>query len=175
MKIKDELKEIKNKDLSTMSEKELKEYKEYVLNYRNNAETRTKAKKMKVLYNVLGTGMALGSMFFLFKGISAIIDSFTFAPVILNIGLVCALDVAVYVFKHIYKHAERNKDEIKQVCTEKLSDISLQEIKNAEKKASKESVVDEHKQVFEKVEEQEVVNTQKDIDIHKSADEGISR
>lgn len=174
MKLKQELEEIKNKDLSNMTENELKEYKAYLTNYNKNAEKRTKTKLWKLLYWVCGTPAVFIGISSVMYSVLNITKTLSIVPMIASYALCAGCFGIVGVFSLLKKKSSKNVEKIKQVSNEKLSEVDRQlsvlefrkELK-AEKEASQSGV-----EVAKTVEQENLNNTQYTNNVK---DQGLDR
>lgn len=174
MKLKQELEEIKNKDLSNMTENELKEYKGYLTNYNKNAEKKSKAGIWKKIFNIGGGICSIGAGILMLTGVFSIMRTLSVATMLLNYGIAAGLLVATGIFKRLYKNSSKNAENIKQVCNGKLLEVDRQlsvlefrkELK-AEKEASQSGV-----EVAKTVEQENLNNTQYTNNVK---DQGLDR
>ena len=126
MKIQQELEEIKNKDLSNMTEKELKDYKNFLTDYNKNAEKRAKTKLWKLLYWVCGTPLVLFGISALWRSVLNIKKDLSFVPMITSYVILFICLGVVGVFSLLIKKSTKNVEIIKQVCNEKISEADRQ-------------------------------------------------
>lgn len=171
MKLKQELQEIKNKDLSSMSEKELKEYKAYLEDLNKNAEVKSKSKKWKNINKFGGTAVSLVALGFALYGLYYLLTTILIKPLLLGFVTSTVLLSATNFIRRIFKKTEKNCQEIKTVCNSKLVEVEKQiavlEIKK-ELNETKESAKLETTNTFK----QELNNT---ATVVNNKDQGIER
>ena len=126
MKIQQELEEIKNKDLSNMTEEELKDYKAYLTDYNKNAEKRAKTKLWKLLYWVCGTPLIFFGISALMRSVLNITKDLSLIPMITSYVIFFICLGIVGVFSLLRKKSTKNVEIIKQVCNEKISEADRQ-------------------------------------------------
>lgn len=126
MKLKEELQEIENKDLSNMTTEELLKYKSELKQKANNSTGKTKVGLKKALYRGLSYIFGAGIGYCAFRVLMAFIYAGSLAPFLPNLGLalLCGVPIAgSYVF---FKTAQRNAQKITQVCNDKLFEADKQ-------------------------------------------------
>ena len=126
MELKQELEEIKNKDLSTMSEKELKEYKAYLEDLNKNAEVESKSKKWKKIDKIGGTILSLVALGFALYGLYYLMTTILIKPILLGSVTTIVLLSATNFIRKIFKKTEKSCQEIKTVCNSKLVEVERQ-------------------------------------------------
>ena len=126
MELKQELEEIKNKDLSNMTEEELKDYKAYLTDYNKNAEKRAKTKLWKLLYWVCGTPLIFFGISALMRSVLNITKDLSLIPMITSYVILFVCFGIVGVFSLLRKKSIKNVEIIKQVCNEKLAEADRQ-------------------------------------------------
>ena len=126
MKLKQELEEIKNKDLSNMTTEELLTYKSELTQKANNSTSKTKVGLKKALYTVVSYIFGAGIGYCAARVLMTYIYTGSLAPFLPNLGLalLCGVPIAgSYVF---FKLAKRNAQKITQVCNNKLLEVDKQ-------------------------------------------------
>ena len=126
MKLKQELEEIKNKNLSNMTTEELLKYKSELTQKANNSTGKTKVGLKKILYTGVSYLFGAGIGYCAARVLMTYIYTSSLAPLLPNLGiaLLCGVPIAgSYVF---YKLAKRNAQKITQVCNDKLVEVDKQ-------------------------------------------------
>lgn len=135
MTIEQELTEIQNKDLSAMQVEELREYKDYLIKYRENATKRAQVVLWTIIYYVIGGFFVLLSLAFLMRSVFSITKDLSFIPLISGYGFVAICVAIVLVLTSFRKKAIKNREDIKRVSSEKISEtdnyIALVEFKKS--------------------------------------------
>ena len=126
MKLEQELQEIENKDLSTMSEKELKEFKAYLEDLNKNAEVKSEFKKWKKIDKIGGTILSLVALGFALYGLYYMMTTILIKPIFLGCGTTAVLLSATNFIKRKFKKTEKSCQEIKTVCNSKLIEVERQ-------------------------------------------------
>lgn len=174
MKLKQELEEIKNKDLSNMTEDELKEYKAYLTNYNKNAEKRTKTKLWKLLYWACGTPAAFIGVSAVMSSVLNITKTLSFIPMITGYAICAGCLGVIGVFSLLKKKSIKNVEKIKQVSNEKLSEVDRQlSVLEFRKELKAEKEAEQAGVEVAKTVEQDLNNTQQTANTVK--DQGLDR
>lgn len=128
MKLKQELEEIKNKDLSKMTTEEVLKYKQELLQKSNSAAKINKVGLKKILYNCvgyvcgIGIGVCLGRVL-----LSYVLWGDLNANTILgNLGIALLCGLPIVGSYAIFLIAKKNAKKLSQVCNDKITEIDRQ-------------------------------------------------
>ena len=122
MELKQELEEIKSKDLSNMTEEELKDYKTFLLDYHKDAEKKSKSKLWKNVFNIGGGTCSICAGVLMLVGVFSISRTLSIGLMLLCYGIATVLLIATKIFKNVSKKADQNCENIKRICNEKISE-----------------------------------------------------
>ena len=126
MNIKQELQEIKNKDLSTMSEKELREYKTYLEDLNKNADVKSKSKKWNKINKIGGTAISLVAAGLMVYTMYYLFTSFMVKPILFGFFSASILLSATNMIRKKSQKTEKFCKEIQSVCNSKLVEVDRQ-------------------------------------------------
>ena len=126
MKTKQELEEIKNKDLSGMTNEKLINYKFELLNRANCASKSKKVGLKKTLY--IGVSYLFGAGIGICVGrvLLTYIYTGSLKPLLPNLGIALLCGVPVACAWLIYTLAKKNSHLLKQACNDKIIEIDRQ-------------------------------------------------
>ena len=126
MKIKQVLEEIKNKDLSKMTNDELLKYKQELLQKSSSSNKINKVGLKKALYYVIGYACGLG----IGLGLGRILMSYIYTATLTGLGTNLAIAglfaIPAIGVSVMYKMAVKNAQKLTQVCNEKISEVDRQ-------------------------------------------------
>lgn len=146
MKLNELIKEIKNKDLTKLTENELHEYKTYLEDTNINAEKVSKVNTYKKTLNIVSLIISLVagglSIYMLYLLISNAFIQYANRILIL-VFVDTVLMGLISILKRVSKKVENNYQELKLVCKSKLMEVdNCIKAFNSEKEAKNNSEVD---------------------------------
>lgn len=136
MIVKDELKEIRNKDLTTMGENELKEYRAYLDELYTNAEDKVNLNKRKYIANFGGLALSLVICAALAYGMYSLYNAMALKKLLAAYIIVTCLCIVDNIIQKKYKNAKKDCRKIKETCNDKLMDVERQLAKLGQQESS---------------------------------------
>lgn len=126
MKFKQEIEEIKNKDITKSTKEELINYKNQLIQKSNSAEKTQKVRLLKIINNVVGYILGLCIGLCIGKLLISYIYSGQFVGVVKYLGIACACFVPIIALYILLKIAQNNAKTLNQTCNQKITEIDRQ-------------------------------------------------
>lgn len=126
MKLKQELEDIKNKDLSKASSEELLKYKQELQKKSMSCEKINKVKLKKFIYNIIGYICGLGIGFCLGRILMTYIYTSTFSSLSRNLIYAFLFVIPIIVVLILDEQTKKNVQAFTETCNNKIAEIDRQ-------------------------------------------------